>query len=195
MAFDVGDYRRRIRQVGWVALMVIAVPVLLAGVGLTIAPGLAATQIASESPNPNTLLRVRPADRSQRLRIEVVEDLRFGRFVAASNRSGEISIHPATGNWTFRGGVYDLGGSRGRASFVVRGKPKSAFSISLPRKLELNGAGSRVSITGLSSHPKKAGKLGPNGMATIHVGGTLKIKSKPDAGDYRGTIRLHLDRR
>ena len=156
-------------------------------------PGHFPAQAADGVTSPDGLLHVRPFDYRRTLRIEVIDDLRFGRVTIAANRGGEIILDPQTGNWRMQGGVYDLGGHRGRAEFSVRGKPGTEFAISLPTTLDLAGNGPPMTVSDLASYPTKAGVVGPDGRATIYVGGTLRIRAKEAPGDYRGSLQVYLD--
>ena len=154
---------------------------------------------AGEATRKKHFMHVAPLDprhgKHNGLRVEPVEDLRFGKVVAGIGHGGKVVLDPATGRKTAHGGAYDLGGHHSRAEFMVRGKPNSRFAILLPDKIRLSGKGGEVVLRKLTSSPDHYGRIGPSGGATVYVGATLKLSRDQPTGEFRGSFGVLLDPR
>ena len=154
---------------------------------------------AGEATGKEHFLHVAPLDprhgKRNGFRVELVEDLRFGKVAAGIGHGGKVVLDPATDRKTVRGGAYDLGGHHSRAEFMVRGKPNTRFAILLPDKIKLSGKGGEVVLRKLTSSPDHHGRIGPNGGTTVYVGATLKLRRDQPTGKFRGSFSVLLDPR
>ncbi len=180
----------------WLTASTLAIAALLA---LGPVPGAIGADTSGDAPAVEPLLSVEPLaetpETTEPLKVEAVEDLRFGKVVAGGGQRGEVVLDAATGHRTMRGGVYDLGGYFGRGEFVVRGEPDTRFAIMLPNSIEISGGGKIVVISNLTSSPDRQGVIGPGGKATVYVGGTLELRRNSPTGKIYGSIDVLFDHR
>ncbi len=180
----------------WLTVSALAIASLLA-FGPVLGAG--GADSAGDAPAVEPVLLVEPLDEKaetkEPLKVEAVEDLRFGKVVAGGGQRGEVVIDPATGHRTMRGCVYDLGGYFGLGEFVVRGTPDTRFAIMLPNSIEISGDGRSLVISNLTSSPDGEGIIGPGGKATVYVGGTLELRRNSPTGKIHGLIDVLFDHR
>ncbi len=125
------------------------------------------------------------------LQLVRVEDLHFGRIVGGW-APGTVAIDAATGQKTVQGGAINLGGFHSRAEFDLAGRPNAGFVVLLPGSVDLVGGPGTVALTDLVASPN-GGALGPDGKATVLVGGILQIGSNQPGGDYSGAFDILVD--
>jgi hypothetical protein len=144
----------------------------------------------------------------KKLKIKSKHKLQFGKIASQPSGVTKIVIDPITGSKNVIGGP-DLGGQYGPAKFEVTGNPGNLFVVTLPRKITLDGqTGSIIKASQLTVHipsqqqngsfsfgtnGDKVGSLGPDGKATIFIGGTLTVRPGKTSGKYVGAIPLFVD--
>ncbi len=127
--------------------------------------------------------------RSRQLTIREIEPLAFGLFVQERNMNGRVLVDPRSKNRTAVNGK-SLPSISGPAKFEVNGEPNQLFTISLPAEVPMRTKqGHHLRMVNLNSHPSQTGRLGPDGRASFHVGGTLLL----DVPSIRGPVRGGYD--
>lgn len=127
------------------------------------------------------------------LKIETIQDLKFGRVVGDSQHSGTVVIHADTGSKTVSR-LYDAGGFHSRAEFEIIGKPNKKFIVTLPNKVRLPiSTDKRPKIGRFTIFPSSTGRFGPNGKAKVFVGATLKLGPTDRGGEGSGTVPIYVD--
>lgn len=144
--------------------------------------------------------------------IRTLQDLAFGRYVAGNTIGGQISIDPETGRKTSLG-AFSAGGDHSRGEYEITGEPNQRFVVTLPAP-GFNLAGQqnqgpqlhRFSVYIVSGaaqgNPRGAvdpgngnrvtGTLGPDGKATLYLGGTL-VTAPGNRGEFNSSFDFFVD--
>jgi hypothetical protein len=128
----------------------------------------------------------------QPLRVRQVTPLQFGSFVAGAG-SGSLRIDPHSGSRSSTGGITGFGGGYGRAVFEITGEPGASFTVLLPREMSLVSHTQQPGVLAmreLVSDPEDKATLGPDGKASIAVGGVLQPAGRMTKGDYSGLFPI-----
>lgn len=115
-----------------------------------------------------------------------VDDLAFGAIIVGA--SGTVAVSPQ-GLRTASGGAL-LGPSTAvsPARFRVEGDPHAAFSIVLPSSAVLSSGAATMTVDTFVTSPVGSGVLGPDGLAEVELGATLRVGASQPAGFYQGTF-------
>jgi hypothetical protein len=119
-----------------------------------------------------------------------VQDLEFGTLAGDGTSAGTVTINPVSGAKTVAGGAYDFGGISNPATFDVRGKPNTSYTIILPGSVTLSSGGDTMTLGSFTSSPSGTGSLGTPGKETVQVGATLQVGISQPAGTYSGTFTV-----
>lgn len=122
--------------------------------------------------------------------ITLTQNLEFGTLAGDASASGTAVINATTGAKSVTGGVFDFGGVSNAASFEVKGKPNTPYTIILPGSVTLSSGGNSMSLGSFTSNPSGSGLLGSNGKTTLQVGATLQIGVSQPAGTYTGIFNV-----
>ncbi len=144
--------------------------------------------------------------------IRVLQDLAFGSYVAGNTIGGQISINPETGRKSALG-AFTAGGDHSRGEYEITGEPNQRFVVTLPAT-GFNLAGQQnqgpqlhrfsVYIVSGAAHgnPRGAvdpgsgnrvtGTLGPDGKATLYLGGTL-VTRPGNRGGFNSSFDFFVD--
>lgn len=129
------------------------------------------------------------------IKVRQVQDLGFGTLASSLAQGGTVVINATTGAKSVTGGVTDLGGTHGRAEFVVTGNKDAAFTIALPGSITITaGTGpGTATVDSFTADPASPTVLGGNGKATVFVGATLHLGANQLPENYTGTFDLIAD--
>lgn len=122
--------------------------------------------------------------------VTLLQTLEFGTLAGDSSVSGTATINPATGTKSVTGGVFDFGGVSNAASFEVKGKPNTPFTIILPGSVTLNSGTDTLTLGSFASSPSGTGLLGSSGKTNVLVGATLQVGANQAAGAYSGIFDI-----
>lgn len=123
------------------------------------------------------------------------QDLAFGTIASSLAQGGTVVINATTGTKTVTGGITDLGGTHGRAEFLVKGDNNTAFTITLPGSITITAASGpgTATVDSFASDPSSSGVLGGNGKATVFVGATLQLGANQAGESYSGAFDIIVD--
>lgn len=169
-------------------------------------------QTTNPAPAPGDTGTKKPA--IKKLQIRPVDDLRFGRFIADNLLGGQIIIDPVTGNKKMVG-AFNAGGDHSRAEYQITGEPNKKFVVTLPAhgfNLDAKQTGPQVerfsvyivnsgspvtndNTQGIHPGPRQTviGQLGPDGRATLFVGGTLVARPKLGSKTFNRSTDIFVD--
>jgi hypothetical protein len=121
-----------------------------------------------------------------------VQELAFGKFVAASG--GSVTVSPA-GARSASGSVFLVpSGAWSAAQFMVTGDPDLAYSISLPANgtVTLNSGANSMALSNFTSNPAATGQLSGGGAQMLAVGATLSVANGQPRGSYTGAFEITI---
>jgi hypothetical protein len=120
------------------------------------------------------------------------EALRFGTVAVLG--PGAVTVFPQGGRLA-DGRAYLVGPEQGGPGqlLVTSRAPNMSFSLTLPSSFTLSGpnAAGSLSVVQVSRSPG-ALTTGPNGSATVTIGGTLQFSGIPAPGTYVGSFSVAL---
>jgi hypothetical protein len=120
------------------------------------------------------------------------EALRFGTVAVLG--PGAVTVFPQGGRLA-DGQAYLVGPEQGGPGqvLVTSRAPNMSFSLILPSSFTLSGpnAAGSLSVVQVSRSPGSL-TTGPNGSATVAIGGTLQFSGIPAPGTYVGSFSVAL---
>ena len=126
-----------------------------------------------------------------RLKVRQLDDLAFGRIVPGP-AGGTIHIAADSGAVRSNGGAVQLDGNTQRARFTVRGEPGELVRLHVRYQEAMSSGRDGLTLHGVETSPEEYVRIGPDGTATILVGGTLSLRPRQGPGQYSGQIRLRV---
>ena len=120
------------------------------------------------------------------LKLYLLQNMEFGTLAGDASISGTAVINPTTGAKSVTGGVFDFGGISNAASFEVKGKKNTPYTIILPGSVTLSSGGNTMTLGSFTSNPSGTGIIGSTGNDTLQVGATLQVGVNQPAGTYSG---------
>lgn len=186
--------RGTVRAGGLIFSWVIVI-ITLSGLGVLILPQVAEGELGTI---PATV------DIGIQLQLTRVSQLSFGQ-VRPGDTDGEVIVTPGTNQRSRTGGVGLSGSKFSRAVFIVTGTPNSfytiapvlAFSVHDSRGEPIEGL-TLLEVTDLKSYSATvgavttSGQIGPGGVDSVFVGGTLLVPPTARNGKYEGDVTLTI---
>ncbi len=125
------------------------------------------------------------------LEIENTADLYFGTIAPSTTTDDVVSVS-ADGSRKCGPALVCLTSDHTPAGFDVYGQEDAAYTIDLPREIEITSNEGDTMIVSSFTGSKESGQLS-KGLDSFTVGGTLAVGARQAAGKYRGAFTVTVE--
>jgi hypothetical protein len=127
----------------------------------------------------------------QALTIHNSTNLEFGRIFVPKRR-GTLTISPK-GSAKVTGGLTKPTTKYHPAKFLISGKARQSYSITLPKKTKISNGSSKLTVSHYKHSEGKSPRLNRKGLGKFKVGATIRVPAKVATGNYTGVFTVSTD--
>ena len=128
------------------------------------------------------------AEICQPVSIQKPADLNFGGMIATRS-AGQVVLGQDGARRASGGVVLGSAEAVSSAAFQVAGEPHATFSVTLPARIEITSAQSRMTVAGFSTGGTTQ-VLDASGRRALKVGATLGVEANQPPGAYTGSFTV-----